>query len=223
MKYKKTIAAVGAVATIGTAAVIEKQSTSFKTYIHGSPRVAHDIYYGLKVDGAIKYGLYCTNPTELLDANKGDVVITMRADSADSCRYISPDLPTIAIAGWDNESRFVGDEWIDNALTISNGSSYGKSINYYIDESSLSAAMPAMANIVTTVNQARVTAELPILGTSGIRLVLDKSSDKAHEISGRYYGQRIDIYRAIELATAPTSTPINAAGFLPAVLFILGG
>lgn len=226
MRHKKT-AAIGTAALLATgAAVYEKQSTPYTTYIYGSENKWHDIKYGWEVNGAIKYGGYCVDPTDLMEASYGDVVISMRANSADYCRSMSPDLPTIAIVGWDNANRFIGDDWIENSLVISSGANWGKSINYYVGEENgaiddqLSASMPAMANIVNTVNQARRDAELPILVTTGIRLVLDASSDEVHEVDGRYYGQLIDLPRALEIATAPTSTPITV-DFMNGVYYLL--
>ena len=77
--------------------------------------------------------------------------------------------------------------------------------------------MPAMANIINAVNQARRKAGLTVYDTAGIRRTLTESSDQTHEVGPKYYGQLIDLPRAIELATAPTST-----AFLPAIYSLLG-
>jgi len=215
-----------AAATVGTSTYLMQPPTDIKTYVHGG-LIPHDIYYAAQVDSDTDIGLYCrVDVAELTTANPGDVVISMRENSA-ACGYKSTALDTIAVVGWDNSDLFVGDVGIDNALVISNGSNYGHAIDYYIPESSLSAAMPATANIVLAINNARINAGMTLLDTSGIKAVLDESSDEIKQSDDvlKYYGQIIDLDQAILIATTPTSTPVACGNcaFLPAIYTLLLG
>ena len=215
---KKAVAggALAVAAATATYVLVEPEPTQYTVYINGSSNVEHDVKFGEMVDSDVQFGLYCTAAAgELADAKQGDVAITMRSGSALYCAYMNPVLPTIAVVGFDNNSVFVGNDAIPEALVI-DVSNYGRVIDYHIDSSSLSAAMPAMANIITTVNSARVAAGLPSYGMDEMRKLLDNSSDVDFMRNGSYAGQLIDVDNAVSLAVGKATI-----GWLPPVLTLL--
>jgi len=203
-------------------AIATYEPTTITTYIHGSENVPHDVEHGELVNSAVKYGTYCSeDASELIFANRGDVAISMRVNSYE-CSYTSTSFDIIPIVGWDNEDRFVGDVKTPNSIAIGNGLNYGHAIDYYIDVFSLSQAMPMMANITIDVNNARVRAGMSMLTLSEMKLVLDQSSDQVLEVDGKYYGQIIDVERAIVIATKEvTIDPCPICGVMSAINTLL--
>lgn len=185
------------------------------TWIYGSDNVPHDTEAASVIKGPIKWGNWCADPSELLNAKPGDVVIPMRANSVD-CRYKSEMFDSIALCGWDNSVRFVGNDPIENCITMGNGNNYGRSVEFCIPGMDTSNGFPRLANIIHNLNSA--TSTPMTIGT--LRRVLSDSSDENCTRNGVYAGEKIYEPRALELVIGNPGKPSPYA-WLPAVYRIL--
>ena len=186
----------------------EGDSITPTVYYFGSEGSSHDVYYAGLVEGAaVEFGSYClADPDifELIFAYPIDVVISGRDDSV-WCLYNHEDLPSIPVAGYGNYNEYHADD-NPHALVISHGAAYGPAIDYCVDASSMSEAMPLFANDILKIQAAVRNAGLPPLGREAMRHVLDQSSTAECREGDRYWGKIINVDRAREIATRGLDT-----------------
>lgn len=220
-KHKKPLVAGGVSAALaGGLYFATLEDAPPAAYMGGNESSGHDIAVAKVVEGEVKFGRYCySDSDDLRNAATGTPVFSPYADSY-RCTFKSPVFPTVAIVGWSNAVEDVGASPVSNAITISAGATYGKAIDYYIDENTLSFALPVMANHVNRVQEARFKAGLPVLDAMGLKEVFDATSPGAHVVEGKYYGMKIDIEKAVEYATREPE-PVDVS-FLPAIYYQLG-
>lgn len=205
----KAIAGIATAATLGTGTVLYQvnEPSEFTTHIGGSATVPHDIAVAWNVDGNVDFDGAChVTPDNIPEVKAGDIWFVPRAYTAELCNYNSTSLPSIAIMAWDNTSEFVGDKEIPNALTVTTGGAYGKAVDFYKEASRLGDSMAYLANDVIAVNNARLEAGRAPYSAEQVEQVLEATGTD-YTIEGRYYGKKINLAKAIELATAATSTP----------------
>ena len=191
-------------------------------YYHGSADDSHDAYYaGLVNADRVIFGNYCTyneSSIDLLQAVKGDVVISGKAGSED-CIYRYWIFTPIPIVGDDNAC----DEQLGNsplAIFITNGCDWGEQIDFYVPSPSLSESMTIMANYIIALNNAADH----VLNIFELSYVLGESSTVDEIRDGRWYGQHIDIDKAIELVSPlpppPPPPPCigSGCGFIPGAI-----
>jgi len=221
---KKTIGAVAA-AAIGSATYYYWPASEypFHLYINGSENVPHDIGIGDQYNGNVDYDLYCKGATmKLINAAAGDIVFSARAGGY-KCNFDAELLPTIAIMGGSNSPEYFGARKMENALVVSNGKLYGKGVDYFIGFGNLGDEYVMFANMIAELNAARINSGIPPADVRQLRGYFNKSSSISFEQNGRYYGKIIDLEKAIELATAPTSTPVfkPATEIVQAITYLL--
>ena len=220
-KTKYAIGGAAIAGAIATGTYVTFRPHEFTTYIHGSEGVPHDRAIRNQIPTPTELGLYCTSDVaDLTNALRGDVVISARAGSYD-CRYTSTTLLSTPVVGGGNYVEYIRKK-TPNAIFVTNGKACGKGVDYYYGNINLGDAMAKIANDLIAINQARKDKAMLPLEVRQMKATLSASSDEVHrDWLGVFCGELVDIQKAIELATAPTSTPIITVGFLPAVYLLL--
>lgn len=207
------------------------EGSKFNAYLGGRPDFGHDKYAASKVNSTVYVSGYCRYTTGYLETKKyGEPVFSPYADSVD-CWFKSSELPTIPVTGFDNSNtnKCVEGRDYSSQIVVSAGQSYGSCIDYYVPkpgggEDQLSFILPVMADFVIQINTALENAGYAAFHTYRIKRVLSASSDVDEIRDGEWYGEHVDIERAIELALeeseAATSTAawLNGAVYYPLLL-----
>lgn len=210
-------------ATVGTSTYLYlDQPTPFHVYIHGSDNYYHDVELAESVDSDTTLDLLCVfDPEALEGAKRGDVVMSARADSYE-CGYIDPKYLTYPIVSGGNYPAVIMEKQNPNAIFVSNGYTSGPVVDIYVNEHNQGDANAKVANGILAINEAREEIGREVYSIYDLKETL-RESGKEKYIDGLYVGVEADFDKALEIATAATSTPVacNECGFLPAIYSLL--
>jgi len=202
------------------------------TYLHGSEDVPHDVLISERVYGPVIIDGFCTDEAYLLeDTNPWDVGISSKGDSYNTCSYKTGEYPLIPVVGGQNKDEFVGDERVPYQIFISNGFAYGNRVDYFFpfDDygnigKNLGDCMGDMANMIGILSFIRALLFMPLMDVYEVKAVFDASSDEDKITDGKYQGQYIDFYTALEytvfgIPQPPPPPPCTTCGWMTGAIF----